>query len=463
MKNIFKITLSLLVITSVIMTSCIKEDFDQPEIPDPCMVESGMTPNITIKGISDMFLLLDSVEGSVVRIFPDTNVVVSAVVVSDDKGGNFYKVLYLEDESGTLSLSIEGSGLFNDYPVGQTVHLNLAGLTIEFDEWVSILEVGMGTFIKDGAISGIGRIPVSVLGNFLKNSSCANEPTPKVIDLLSVNPDNIGRLVKIENIQFVESDTSSTYADAENKSSVSLTLVDCDDNPIILRTSGYANFAGLKVPSGRGSVVGIYTKYGNDYQLVIRDTADVQFDKNRCGGYEIKGTSKVVASLNEDFESGVSDEDFVLDGWLNANKVGGEYWITKKRDANKAVQISGFGSTSETIESWLVTPGVIIAANQKLFFDNQTAYWKHHALTVLISTDFDGSNDNLLSSTWVDVTDQANIATWPLNNFDSAFIEHSEIDLSSYDGQTIYVLFKYIGNNSTDITYMEVDNVIISN
>ena len=224
MYNKLKIILGLFILTSLVITSCIKDDFDQPEIPDPCKVVSGFTPNITAKGISDLFLLLDSVDGSAVRIFPDTNIVLEATVVSNDKAGNFYKVLYLEDATGTLNLSIEGSGLFNDYPVGQTVHLNLKGLTIEFDSWVSIYEVGMGTFIEDGAIKGIGRIPVSTLGNFLKNNGCTTELTPRVIDLLSINNDNIGRFVKLENVQFTSSDTGKTYADADSNPPQNISL-----------------------------------------------------------------------------------------------------------------------------------------------------------------------------------------------------------------------------------------------
>lgn len=466
MKNIYKIILSF-VITGIIITSCVKDDFDQPDIPDPCKVVSGFTPNITAQGIADLFPQLDVVDGSEVRIFPDTNIVLEATVVSDDRSGNFYKVLYLEDATGTLNLSIEGSGLFNDYPVGQTVHLNLKGLTIEFDEWVSIHEVGMGTFIKNGSISGIGRIPVSVLGNYLKNNSCAIEPIPTPIDLLSSNNANIGRLVILENVQFIASDTGKTYADAESNppASVSLNIEDeaqSEDQRIIIRTSGYANFASLTVPTGRGSIVGIYTKYGNDYQLLIRDTSDVQFNKPRFGLPEIIGESKVVSSLNETFEDATPDENYTLNGWLNFNKKSGPYWKAQERNGNKAVQMTGFNATSEDIETWLVSPGVTITAAQKLNFDTQVARWKHHALTVYISTDFDGNKDNLESATWEDITDQASIPTWPMNDFDDQYIENSEIDLSSYSGETIYILFKYTGNNSTDITYLEIDNVIIS-
>jgi hypothetical protein len=324
----------------------------------------------------------------------------------------------------------------------------------------------MGTFVEAGAIKGIGRIPVSTLGNFLKNSSCATELTPTTIDLLSINNANIGRLVKLENVQFVATDTGKTYADvvSDPPQSVSLYLEDSEqseDRRIILRNSGYANFAGFKVPKGRGSIVGVYTKYGNDYQLVIRDTADLDFNKNRFGELEVFGESQVVTSLNETFEDGAQDEKYISGGWLNANFKGERYWETNERNANKALLMNGFNASAAELEAWLVSPGVEITAGQKLNFDTEVAYYRHNSLTVYLSTDFDGSHDNLTTATWTDITSQCDIADATYSNYNGQ-VKNSEIDLSAYADQTVYVLFKYEGNNSTQATYMEIDNVIIS-
>ena len=464
MKNLFKIILSLVILVGLTTTSCVKDDFDEPEIPDWCAQTTGWTPNITIEGISEKFETLDAVEESAVRIFPNEDIILEATVVSNDEAGNFYKILYLEDATGAISLSIEGSDLFNDYRVGQTVHLNLSGLTVELDEWVGIHEIGMGTFIKDGAIGGIGRIPVSTLGSFLKTESCPKELTPTVIDLYGNNNNNLGRLVKIENVQFTESDLGSTYADAVSNppASASLTIEDCDGNPITLRTSGYASFASIVIPEGKGSIMGIYTKYGSTYQLVIRDLNDVDFNKARCGGLEIKGSSKVVSSLNTDFENGTSGEDYILDGWINGNIQGERYWESKGNSTNKYLEITGFNAMATDIESWIVSPGVTITSGQKLNFDTKVGFWRHAALSVYISTDFNGNSDNLISSTWTDISSECNIPTEPINGYGSTF-SNSEIDLSSYAGQTIYVLFKYTGDNATKTTFVQLDNVIISN
>lgn len=284
MKIQFKPLLVLTLILAFLLNACVKEEFDQPEIPNPCNIKSGMTPNINIAGIKTLFDQLETIDGSTVKIFPDSNIVLEAKVISDDQAGNIYKALYLEDATGAVMLSIEGSNLFNDYPTGQTVHLNLSGLSIEFDDWVSILEIGMGTFIEDGSIKGIGRIPVTDLANFLKNNSCIAELTPKTVSF-PIDPDNVGRLIKIENVQIVASDTTKTYANGNTNppENASILLENCSGQTVILRNSGYASFANTLVPSGNGSITGIYTKYGNDYQILIRDLEDVDLNDERCG------------------------------------------------------------------------------------------------------------------------------------------------------------------------------------
>ncbi len=603
MKNTFKLLLSLFIIAGVVVTSCVKDDFDQPEIPNPCDVKSGLVPNITVEGIADLFANLEAVQGSSVKMFPDSNLVLEATVVSSDESGNIYKSLYLEDATGAVVLSIEGTNLFNDYPVGQTVHLNLSKLTVEFDSWVSIHEIGFGTFEKDGAIKGIGRIPVTTLANILKNHSCPKTPTPTVMNLLSFDNSNLGRLVKVEDVQL--KNTGVTYADALSNppQSVSLTVEDCNGNEIVLRNSGYASFAGQTVPAGKGSITGIFTKYGSTYQLLIRDTTDVQLTGARCGesggntggtgtgtfddpydvasaiannsgtgvwvqgflagiietggtnnvadltapfatatnvyiaptadetdttkmlivqlpsgdiraatnlvdngnllgseikyhgnlltyfgvpglkntnGYwlieantgvdpnapievVVKGTSQVVTSINENFESaGTAGDAWDQNGWLNANMQGERYWKLASYSNNKYAQANAYNANSTDLEMWLVSPGINCDVNKTLSFETKVGYWKHDPLTVYISTDFDGDPSNLSTATWTDITSNFTIPNEPASGYGSSYTPSGNFDMSSYTGQTVYILFKYTGNNSTNTTTMQIDNVVVA-
>ena len=608
MKNTFKIILSLFILSGIIVTSCVKDEFDQPDIPNPCLISSGLHPTsgLSVQKLLELypsFEILDA-DGEVRKFPVDSNYVFKGVVISSDQQGNFYKSMYIQDETGGIMLSIDASNLFNEYKVGQTVHIRLSGLTCHYqtgDFKTSMLEIGFGQF-TDSHGQKIGRIPATVLSNYMKNQSCPKTVTPIDINLSSTPVPNtyIGRLVRINDVEFIDSELDSTYA-LKNKTS-NRHITDCDGNKIIVRNSGYANFASLQLPQGNGSIVGVYAKYGDDIQLMIRDTTDVKFYNTRCDGdggggtgngsgtfddpydieagisnqgkasvwvqgfitgivdvttdpdnfakdltapfasnsniyiaptadetdttkmlivqlpsgdvrsetnlvdneallgkeikyhgnleayfgtegmkgtdgywlietntgidpdapvvYEVLGTSEVVNSLSEDFENGTAGDDWKLNGWLNANKVGSSYWLTSEYNDNKYAQMKGYNATSDNLETWLVTPGVDLTTAKKLSFETKVGYWKHAGLTIHVSTDFDGNKDNLLTATWIDITDQATIPTTPTDGYGDSFEPSGDIDLSSYSG-TIYVLFKYTGDNSDNTTTFQIDNVQI--
>ena len=291
MKNIFKLILSLFILTGVTMTSCVKDDFDQPEVPDPCNISSGLTPT---SGLTVQRLLADYPSFKVldaageVREFPaDSNFVYEGTVVSSDQAGNFYKAIYVQDATGGLMLSIDGTNLFNNYKVGQTVHIKLSGLTCHYvnggagDYETSILEIGFGQYSTNYG-QKIGRIPATVLPQYVKNNSCPKEVTPLDIDLLSTSTSYIGRLVKLSDVQFIDSELDSTYA--FTKTNTDRHVEDCNGNQIIVRNSGYANFASLQLPQGKGSITGVYTMYNGAVQFIIRDTTDVDMHGARCDG-----------------------------------------------------------------------------------------------------------------------------------------------------------------------------------
>ncbi|OFX88202.1 MAG: hypothetical protein A2W99_10300 [Bacteroidetes bacterium GWF2_33_16] len=171
----------------------------------------------------------------------------------------------------------------------------------------------------------------------------------------------------------------------------------------------------------------------------------------------VLGTSITVASLDEAFTGATANTNFSASGWLNANKQGERYWQGKEFNSNKYVQATSYNATSSVIESWLVTPGVTLTTPKKLNFDSATGYYNHAGLTVWVSTNFDGNNANLFTATWTQIN--PTIAVGPANAY-SDFVNSGDVNLSAYSG-TIYILFKYLGNNTTQTTTFQIDNVKI--
>ena len=269
--------ISLLIIS---ITSCVKKDFDPPVIPNPCDANTGLIPNVTIFDIQKLYNngQLDTLKDKVYSFPADSNYVLEATVTSSDEEGNFYKEMYIQDETGAMKISIDASSIYNDFNQGQIIQIKLTDLNIEKGDF--IYSLGMGLYDS----SGLGRIPSPLVNNYIFRKSCPQDTNlnPKILQIGSFYDIEIGKLVKFENVEFIASDTGTTYANAEKQKALNKTIKDCNGNELIVRTSGYATFASDTIPSGKGSITGILSKYGQDYQLYIVKIKDVKMDSIRC-------------------------------------------------------------------------------------------------------------------------------------------------------------------------------------
>lgn len=165
--------------------------------------------------------------------------------------------------------------------------------------------------------------------------------------------------------------------------------------------------------------------------------------------------------LNENFETVIPDEDIALTGWVNVAEVGTRAWIGKEYDANKYAQFSSYNS-GEANTGWLVTPALDLTNSTAadFMFDINVGYWTHAGLVVLVSTDFDGTN--VAGATWDDVSSSFTIPTEPTSGY-GTFAAAGTMDLASYLGETIYIAFKYTGDdNASQTTTYQVDNVVVT-
>ena len=127
--------------------------------------------------------------------------------------------------------------------------------------------------------------------------------TPYTTSINNLNiEDDQSRLIKLDSVEFQS--TNVTYADAINLATGERYLNDCDGNSILVRTSGYANFADDTVASGKGSIIGIFTRYGATKQFIIRDITEVNMEGDRCGGSSGGGGGSGNYILNKDFNDG---------------------------------------------------------------------------------------------------------------------------------------------------------------
>ncbi len=262
-----------------LIASCVKEDFKDPpaEGEDP-----DIATNATIADIKAFYQ-----PGEFNQITED--LVFAAVVTADDRSGNFFRNLVIQDETGGIQIRFNFTDLHNDYPIGRRLFIRAQGMYI--NDFNGSLQLGAGV-IRDAAgnPTEMDGIPLPLANRFIVRGKWNEDlsPVTKRVDELTEN--DINKLIRLENVQFRASDLGETFAVNtidEDGNQIRLTtnrdLTSCTgDAPIVVRTSGFADFANTELPEGSGSVVGIYTVFGTTKQLFIREIEDVQLTEERC-------------------------------------------------------------------------------------------------------------------------------------------------------------------------------------
>jgi len=429
MKNLNLAILTILF--GFLLTGCIKDDFDAPE--SECLDQGADITN---------FIDVTSLKSQFNDSEIDEDLYVKAVVTASDESGNIYKEFYVNDgtDDGNLAISVDVTNAYTSFPVGRTIYIKLQGLYL--------LDGDLG-YGKDG--SYVGRIPALFFDDYLIRGACniedIVEPTETTLDQLSTMP--IGELVKITDVEFEDGLDGVTYADAVSLQSANRYIQDCNNNSVIVRNSGYADFAGELLPAGNGYIIGIYAPYGSTDQILIRDTNDVKMTAVRCDG----SSPNQNIILSQDFEDG----SVTSNGWQVQTPVGSVNWEADDTYAEQGTYYAKMANfdyttfTNSAVESWLISPSIDVSAETNPVFKFINAFkYDGDPLEVLISTDFDGQD--ISSATWTSLN-----PTLSAGDFDWVT---SETSLVPYQTGPFYIAFKYTGTDVDGSTW-EVDAIQI--
>lgn len=410
MKSLIRKGSLALAVVAVALTGCRKE-FDNPPIDT---IPDGNY--LTIQQ------LRDSIDAyGTWSIKKDYNVL--AVVSMDEGTGNIYKEVYIKDNTSAINVRLSTSG---GLYVGDSIRINLNGAYLsKYNQMAQIDSVDVDEMVVKQA------------------TNVAVNPTTVTID--QIDPSMQAQLVRIENVEFVNDDLGTTYADAANQQSQNKTLTDCV-NQILVRNSGYADFAGDPIPTGGGTFIGIVGQFNNDMQLLIRDPNELSLDGARCSGEP--------PILNKNFE----DQSLTSGGWTSVIVTGSTNWVVNSQGTGQEGtyygNISNYnGSNNTAAETWFISPQLDLSGLNAPTFSFTNAYNYNGApLEVYISTNYTGGAPS--GATWTQLN-----PTLSTGGF--AWVNSGDMDLSSYIGQTVHVAFKYTGSNSDGSTW-EIDAIQIN-
>lgn len=381
-------------------------------------------------------------------------------VIGNDMSGNLYKNIYVRDasvENGhAINMSVDKTGLYNFYPIGQKFYIRCSGLYI--GRYNGLPQLG---YIYNG---GIGRMADALFDSHVyKDGGVPNlADMPKPIEIAvagDLKPELLNQLVILKNVKFSRDDVGLAFAPAppvgENPTSTDRTMIFSDGSEVKLRTSSACRFSSKAVPDSIGDVICIYTVFGSAAQMYIRSFTDIFPDhgfKWDVLPYNIKRDTL----LNVPFSNRESLSPFVP---ISISGAAG--WGIGTQNGVYAMMQGRVDGVNEENEDWLISEAIdlsklsydelIFTVDQALNYRNQQPMDNY---TVKISSNYDPASSNPASAQWTNL----DVKNLPLGS-DFNFV-HSNADMLSFAGKNVHIAFVYKSSGEAAATW-EIKNVMI--
>ena len=265
-----KIQYIIMTLACVLLASCMADDYAAPETDEAPFGNNYIeeTNVITIAQLKAKY---------------------ATVIANDDMKQitDDIQMVSIDDGTGAFIICIAQGGLFGYLPVGQEILVDLRGLYI-------------GAYGGQGEIgtpytSASGSTYVSRMSRSIWNAhfKLLGEPHPENVvpiecDIEKIKSkdtkymaENCGRLMVLRNVHLTAANGTAVYAPSDG--SVALTsncanraFNEVPSGDLVLRTSTYADFANNVMPTGNINVTGVFTRYRNTWQILLRTLSDVQ-------------------------------------------------------------------------------------------------------------------------------------------------------------------------------------------
>ena len=278
-----KIRYSLIALACAALVGCMDKDWN-----DPNNSEAYGNPNIKETNVITISLLKSNYAAAIAsQTEPyqkvESDVQVKGRITGNDIQGNIYNSVCLEDATGGILIDIAQGGLFAYLPVGQEIIVNLKDLYVG--------SYGQQAAIGTPYTNARGQSSVSRMSRYLWNehfnyvgSADASKVQAEVFDVKKIADadylrSHSGRLMTIKGVKFKDADGKKVFAPAAEKdaaNSVNRELDGYTNRQIVVRTSTYADFAATPLPQGKVDITGIFTRYRNTWQILLRTADDVK-------------------------------------------------------------------------------------------------------------------------------------------------------------------------------------------
>ncbi|MBF0694502.1 MAG: hypothetical protein IR153_05550 [Flavobacterium sp.] len=276
--NFFKTIFAAALFSGVVAGCVTSDDYDVPASVGEC-VEPALVANKTVAEINTV------ATGSAVEYTSPTTDVIEAYVTSNDERGNFFKTVSLQTLAPAgqapigFSVAIDETSLFGKgFKPGRKVYVVMNGLT--FARVDGSLKIGAPF---NGSVGRLAE--ADYVGKVVP--SCQEVEESMLVRQMTLsqakNNANLNTLIELTNVQFKDNEIGEALYSSDNDlgGATNRIIVDANGNELIFRTSSFANFSGMTIPGNSGTIRGVMTKFGSDWQFMARAANDIQLTNPR--------------------------------------------------------------------------------------------------------------------------------------------------------------------------------------
>lgn len=277
----------LIALVCTLFASCMGEDYASPNLEGSPYGNNELkeTNVLTIQQLKDKYSNVIN-NSSMEEVTEDIQI--KGIITGNDIGGNIYNEVSLQDATGALLVCIAQGGLYGPLPLGQEVLISLKGLMI--GGYGKQPEIG-GVYTNTKTLTqSIGRMSRYLWNSHYKLIGKADparaEALMETFDISQMSNANYlaahcGKLMKIKGVTLKDADGKNVYAPDDGSVDLKANCANrafsgIDQESLVLRTSTFADFANTIMPEGEHDIVGIFTRFGDIWQILLRTLDDVR-------------------------------------------------------------------------------------------------------------------------------------------------------------------------------------------
>ncbi len=279
-KNIF-LLLSISACTGL-ATSCMDKDWETPAFEQVPYGNNDIQETNVIN-IAQLKQMYPSYAANYTCTLMNKDAQLKVYVTGNDISGNLYNAIAVQDENGdAMIVAISEGSIYGYLPVGQELLIDTKGLYI--GGYGSQPQIGL-PYTNSSGNTYVSRMSSSTWQKHFKilpskHEVIIPEYTVDEFKQLSIDKD-CGKLMTLKGVSIKDADGKKTWAsesDAGTQTSVTLYFKEMSYTYEIY-TSTYCKFANDPIPTGKMNLTGIWKRYNNYWELIIRDINDIEIIK----------------------------------------------------------------------------------------------------------------------------------------------------------------------------------------